>query len=134
MKKMISKILYIASASIVSLCSLALLAVNLRGFFAFDWLVFSDPVYGFFAGLSKIIIWSVGVASLPLTIIHVKKNTPLLRMAMMIYGFSIFIAGVVMALIFKTEEGITPLYYIIPVALIPVIYVLCNYFYDASNK
>ncbi|MCQ2771697.1 MAG: hypothetical protein MJ238_00250 [Bacilli bacterium] len=134
MKRMLSKICYIASASLISIGSFAFLAVNLRGFFAFDWLVFSDPVYGCIAGLSKIILWSIGVASLPLTIIHIKKNTPSLRMAMMIYALSLFIAGVVMALIFKTSEGIAPLYYIIPVALIPVIYVLCNYFFEANNK
>lgn len=132
MKKTLSKICYIAIASVLSLASFALLFVNLRSFFAFDWLVYSDPVYGCFAGITKILLWAIGAAALPLTIICIKKNTPAFKMAMMVYSLSTFIAGAVMAVIFKTDEGIVPLYYILPAALIPALFVITTFFYQSN--
>lgn len=133
MKAVTSKIFFITFSIIMSVISLIFMVVNLRSFFALDWMVFADKTYGFFSSLSKIIIWSIGASSLPLTIVYLKYHSLTFRMYVMIYALSCFLGGVVLALIFKTDAGVIPMYYILPASLVPTGYAISFYFYEINR-
>lgn len=133
MKALTSRIFFITLAIIMSVLSLIFFVLNLRIFFSFDWLVYGDKVMGFFSSLSKVIIWSIGMSALPMTIIYIKNHDARLRMYLTIYSLSCFLAGVVLALIFKTDVGIPPIYYILPVSLTPTLFGVSFYFYEMNR-
>ena len=134
MKKTLSKIAFIGSSALMLIGGLIFMVIDAKLIFCGDWLIYSDKAFGLIQLILREIIWISLIASLPLTIIYIKKNTVELRMASMIYAIFVFVMGVTSALIFKVDAGKPLYYYMLPAAILPSLYVLSFYFYESENK